>query len=103
MNNINYEATDNLMDNIDKELFLDLFSNVKICAYQILNKNINPFLQFLLVNDEKENTLSFPTVNMLTITESIAVSNTYDLLSYIQSFLGEISEKLSILENNKFM
>jgi hypothetical protein len=103
MNNINYEATDNLTDNIDKELFLNLFSNVKICAYQILNKNMNPFLQFLLVNDEKENYLSFPSVNILTITEKFALSNSFDLLSYIQSFLEEISEKLLILENNKFM
>jgi hypothetical protein len=103
MNNINYEATDNLIDNIDKELFLDLFSTVKICAYQILNKKLNPFLQFLLVNDTFTNTLSLPSINILKITENIALSNTCDLLSYIQNFLGEISEKLSILENNNFM
>jgi hypothetical protein len=104
MNNINYEATNNLMNNIDKELFLDLFNNVKICAYQILNKDVNPFLQFLLVNDEtNSNILSFPSVNILNITEKVALSDTQDLLSYIQSFLGEISENLSVLENNNFM
>lgn len=103
MNNINYEATDNLMDNIDKELFLDLFTNVKICAYQILNKEFNPFLQFLLINNEKENTLLFPSVKMSTITESVALSNTHDLLSYMQHFLGEIIQHIEILENNKFM
>ena len=97
MNNINYNATDNLLDNIDKELFLNLFSNVKICAYQILNKNINHFLQFLLVNDKKSNTLSFPSVNILTITESVALSNTNDLLSYMQNFLGEIIQHIEIL------
>jgi hypothetical protein len=103
MNNINYEATDNLLDNIDKELFLDLFTNVKICAYQILNKDVNPFLQFLLLNDTFSNSLSFPSINMLTITESVALSNTHDLLSYTQDFLGKIIQHIEILENNKFM
>jgi len=103
MNNINFEATDNLLDNIDKQLFLDLFSTVKICAYQIVNKDVKPFIQFLLVNDTTTNSLSFPSVNILTITESVALSNTYDLLSYIQHFMGEIIENLSFLKNNKFM
>jgi hypothetical protein len=103
MNNINYEATDHLLDNIDKQLFLDLFSTVKICAYQIVNKDVKPFIQFLLVNDPSMNSLSFPCVNILTITETIALGNTYDLLSYIQHFMGELIQKLSFLNNNKFM
>lgn len=103
MNNINFEATEHLLDNIDKELFLDLFNNVTICAYQIVNKDVKPFIQFLLVNDPTTNYLSFPCVNILTITESVALSNTYDLLSYIQHFMGEIIENLSFLKYNKFM
>ena len=76
MNNINYEATDNLMDNIDKELFLDLFSNVKICAYQILNKEINPF--FNVLESEKEE-LILREINMDYSTEEPDILEAIDL------------------------
>jgi hypothetical protein len=100
---VNYDATDNLIYNIDKELLSSVFNNVKICAYKILNKEKNPFIQFLLFNDVNTNSLSLPSIDILTITQNIALSNTKDLLSYIQCFFGFLFNNLDMIENNKFM
>jgi hypothetical protein len=85
-NNVNYEAINQLSKNIDNELFSNLFTNINICAYQILNKEKNPFLQFLLYNDTNNTTLSFPSIDILTIAQIIDISNTQKLLDYIPCF-----------------
>lgn len=91
-----YEASENLIQNIDNEIISDLFNTVSICGYQIIDKAQNPFLQFLLTNDKPQNCLNFPSFNILTISEEILLSNTKDLLTYINSFLKKLFDKSEI-------
>ena len=120
--NVNYEAINNLLKNIDNELFSNLFTNINICAYQILNKEKKPFLQFLLYNDTNNTSLSFPSIDILTIAQIIDISNTKKLLDYIPCFFTNLInnldkdnsyhalsyvplglEKCEGVENNQFM
>jgi hypothetical protein len=102
-NNVNYEAINNLSKNIDNELFSNLFTNINICAYQIINKEKNPFLQFLLYNDTNNTSLSFPSIDILTIEQIIDISNTKKLLDYIPCFFKNLINNLDILKNNQFI
>ena len=101
--NVNYEAINNLPKNIDNELFSNLFTNINICAYQILNKEKNPFLQFLLYNDTNNTSLSFPSIDILTIAQIIDISNTQKFLDYIPCFFKNLINNLDMLKNNQFM
>ena len=92
--NVNYEAINNLLKNIDNELFSNLFTNINICAYQILNKEKKPFLQFLLYNDTNNTSLSFPSIDILTIAQIIDISNTKKLLDYIPCFFTNLINNL---------
>ena len=96
--NVNYQAINNLLKNIDNELFSNLFTNINICAYQILNKEKNPFLQFLLYNDTTNTSLSFPSIDILTIAQIIDISNTQKFLDYIPCFFKNLINKLDILQ-----
>ena len=94
-----YEACEDLLQNVDNVILSSLFNKVKICGYQIFEKSQIPFLQFLLTNNHQDKNLSFPTIDILTISENILLSNTTDLLAYIKCVLNIIFNNLTVLEN----
>jgi len=94
-----YEACEELIQNIDHEILSNSFNKVKICGYQIFEKSETPFLQFLLTNNHPDKKLTFPTIDMLTIYENILLSNTKDLISYINCVFGFLFEGVKILIN----
>lgn len=60
LNFYNYSAKKFLINNIDYCLESNTFSQIKIVAYEVNNKGVYPFLQFLLLKDDFSPKLSFP-------------------------------------------
>lgn len=61
----NYNLKDKIIDNIDGYLSSNTFDQVKILAYEVNNEGVNPFLQFLLIQDILvSNKLVFPYINI---------------------------------------
>ena len=46
-NYYNYDILDNLKENMDDLLAKNKFKNIKICAYEIINDSLYPFLSSL--------------------------------------------------------
>ena len=58
-----YPAISNLENNIDKLLKNNNIFSIQICAYEVNNEAINPFLKFYLHKNELDNTLNFLSLN----------------------------------------
>ena len=84
-NYYNYDILDNLKENMDDLLAKNKFKNIKICAYEIINDSLYPFLRYLLYNESSFDNLNFPFIDI-----SIFNFDTDQLIQFIQNYLFTI-------------
>ena len=84
-NYYNYDVLNILEENIDELLITNTFKNITICAYEINNTSLNPFLKYLLYKEKITDNLDFPIVDI-----SIFSMNTIQLIKFIQGYLFTI-------------
>lgn len=90
-NYYNYEMNF-LESDIDYYLSTNNSYNINICAYQIVNESLYPFLKYLLVKNSTSGVLSLPNMPIFN------VANTNTLLGYSEIYLLNIF----LLQNSEF-